>query len=184
MNDHDEPLLRHVREHSREQPGPALDARILAAAADAAANKRRQPEGLWARLRRTLGDASAGRRWSAAFGCLALLGVGLGLSLQTLEQAPSRYDAPPASMQRQAPMALQAPASPAPMAEMSEAPRVMARMAAKAAPPSADVLAALREIAGLRERGEAEQARQRIEQLQTEHPGLDVEAELRRLPER
>ena len=102
MNDHDEPLLRHVREHSREQPGPALDARILAAAADATANKRRQPEGVWARLRRTLGDASAGRRWSAVFGCLALLGVGLGLSLQTLEQAPSRYDAPPASMQRQA----------------------------------------------------------------------------------
>ncbi|OLU29113.1 hypothetical protein [Pseudomonas sp. PA27(2017)] len=184
MNDHDEPLLRHVREHSREQPGPALDARILAAAADAAASKRRQPEGFWARLRRTLGDASASRRWSAALGCLAVVGVGLGLSLQTLEQAPGRYDAPPASMQRQAPMALQAPASPAPMAEMSEAPRVMARLAAEAAPPSADVLAALRKIAGLRERGETEQARQRLEQLQAEHPGLDVEAELRRLPER
>lgn len=176
MNDHDERLLRHVREHSREQPGPALDARILTAAADAAASRRRQTLGFWARLRRALGDASASRRWSAAFGCLALLGVGLGLSLQTLEQAPSRYDAPPASLQRQA------PASPAPMAEMSEAPRVMARMAAKAAPPPAEVLAALREIAGLRERGDVEQARQRIEQLQAEHPGLDVEAEMRRLP--
>ncbi|XXF07150.1 hypothetical protein M1D96_09235 [Pseudomonas sp. D1-3] len=185
MNDHrhehDERLLRHVREHSGERPGPALDARILAAAGEAAAARRRPPEGFWARLRRALGGASAHGRWSAAFGCLALLGVGLGLSLQTLEQPPARYDAPAAAMQRQAPMALQAPASPAPMAEMSEAPRVMARMAAKAAPPPAQVLAALREIADLRERGEAEQAQQRIDRLQAEQPTLDVEAELRRL---
>ncbi|UQY35049.1 hypothetical protein K8U54_00665 [Pseudomonas fulva] len=181
MNDHDERLLRHVREHSGERPGPALDARILAAAGEAAAARRHPPEGFWARLRRALGGASARGRWSAAFGCLALLGMGLGLSLQTLEQAPSRYDAPPASMQRQAPMALQAPASPAPMAEMSEAPRIMARMAAEAAPLPAHVLAALREIAELRERGEAEQAQQRVDRLQAEHPTLDVEAELRRL---
>ena len=87
-------------------------------------------------------------------------------------------------MQRQAPMPLQAPASPAPMAETSEAPRTMARMAAKAAPPPAEVQAALREIAELRARGEAEQARKRIERLQAEHPALDIEAQLRRLPER
>lgn len=185
MNDHDdEPVLRHIREHSREQPGPALDARILAAAGEAVAARRRQSQGFWPRLRHALAAASARGRWSAAFGCLALLGVGLGLSLRTLEQPPTRYDAPAAVMQRQAPMAVQAPASPAPMAEMSEAPRVMARMAAKAAPPPAEVLAALREIAELRARGEARQAQQRIERLQAEHPELDVEAQLRRLPER
>lgn len=184
MNDHDEPVLRHVREHSREQPGAALDARILAAAADAASTRRRQSQGFWPRLRHALAAASTRGRWSAAFGCLALLGVGLGLSLQTLEQPPTRYDAPAAAMQRQAPMALQAPASPAPMAETSEAPRTMARMAAKAAPPPAEVQAALREIAELRARGEAEQARKRIERLQAEHPALDIEAQLRRLPER
>lgn len=182
MNDHDEALLRHVREHSRAEPGPALDARILAAAADAA--KRRQPHGFWQRLRHSLSGAFTRGRWSAAFGCLALLGVGLGLSLRTLEQAPPRYDAPAAAMQRQAPMALQAPPSPAPMAEMAEAPRVMARMAAKAAPPADEVLARLREIAELRAAGEGEEAERRKTQLQAEHPELDIEAELQRLPER
>ncbi|WP_416638063.1 hypothetical protein [Pseudomonas sp. OHS18] len=44
--------------------------------------------------------------------------------------------------------------------------------------------AALREIAELRARGEAEQARKRIERLQAEYPALDIEAQLRRLPER
>ncbi len=182
--DHDELVLRHVREHSREQPSAALDARILAAATQAAADQRPKPLGLWQRLFNVLSDASARRRWSAAFGCLALIGIGLGLSLRTLEQAPDRYDTSASTLQREAPMALQAPASPAPMAEMSEAPRVMARMAAKAAPPPAEVLAALREIAELRARGEARQAQQRLEHLQAEHPELDVEAQLRRLPER
>lgn len=182
MNDHDDqPLLRHVREHSQAQPGPALDAHILGAAADAAAAKRRQSQGFWQRLRHALGSAPMGGRWSAAFGCLALLGVGLGLSLRTLEQAPPRYDAPAAAMQRQAPMALQAPPNPAPMAE---APRIMARMAAKAAPLSDEVMTALREIAQLRDSGKGEEAQRRMAQLQAEHPGLDLEAELRRLPER
>lgn len=179
-HDHDE-LLRHVREHSREQPRAALDARILAAAELAAT--RRQPPGFWQRLQDRVSAGSVRGRWSAAFGCLALLGLGLGLSLQTLDQPPARYDAPAAAMQRQAPMALQAPVSPAPMAEMADAPRVMARMAAKAAPPPADVLAALREIAELRARGEAGQAQQRIEQLQGRYPTLDIEAELQRLPD-
>ena len=60
----------------------------------------------------------------------------------------------------------------------------MARMAAKAAPPAEEVLARLREIAELRAAGEGEEAERRKTQLQAEHPELDIEAELRRLPER
>ncbi|SHL86163.1 hypothetical protein [Phytopseudomonas punonensis] len=182
--DHDELVLRHVREQSREQPSAALDARILAAATHAAADQHPKPQGFWQRLLNGLSDASARRRWSAAFGCLALVGVGLGLSLRTLEQAPDRYDAPVSTLQRQAPIALPAPASPAPVAEMAEVPKTMARMAAKAAPLPQDVQNALREIAELRAQGEGEEAERRMERLKAEHPALNVEAELQHLPER
>ncbi|TBU72911.1 hypothetical protein [Phytopseudomonas daroniae] len=192
MNDHphdlerdDEYLLRHVREHKREQPSAALDARILAAATEAAAARRPQTESAWQRLQNWLAGASGRGRWSAAFGCLAVLGLGLGLSLKTLEQVPPSYDAPPAAMTRQAPapMALQSPQEAMPSSAMAEAPKIVARMAAKTAPLHNEVVEALREIADLRARGEGEEAEQRIERLQTQYPDLDIESELRRLPE-
>lgn len=194
MNDHprdlerDEALLRHARQYDRQQPSSALDARILAAAAEAA--KLRQPEAqsAWQRLLSWLAGASGRGRWSAAFGCLAVLGLGLGLSLKTLEQVPPTYDAPPTAMQRKAPapIALQAPPSPASnsvMAEAAEAPKIVARMAAKTAPLPGDVLTTLREIADLRARGEGREAEQRVERLKKQYPDLDVEAELLRLPQ-
>lgn len=194
MSDHrhdfegDEDLLRHVRQYDRQRPSSALDARILAAAAEAAKPRKSEAQGAWPRLLSWLAGASGRGRWSAAFGCLAVLGLGLGLSLKTLEQVPSTYDAPPATMQRQAPapMALQAPPSPASssvMAEAADAPKIVARMAAKTAPLSGDVSNALREIADLRARGEEKQAEQRAERLKAQYPDLDVEAELLRLPE-
>ena len=194
MNDHrhdfegDEDLLRHVRQYDRQRPSSALDARILAAAAEAAKPRKSEAQGAWPRLLSWLAGASGRGRWSAAFGCLAVLGLGLGLSLKTLEQVPSTYDAPPATMQRHAPapMALQAPpgtASSSVMAEAADAPKIVARMAAKTAPLSGDVSNALREIADLRARGEEKKADNRAERLKAQYPDLDVEAELLRLPE-
>lgn len=185
----DEPLLRHVRKHDRAQPSSALDARVLAAAADAATTRNVSAPGVWQRLLNGMGGASGRRRWSAAFGCLALLGLGLSLTLNTLDQGPQSYDAAPATLQRQAPapMVLQAPPNPAAnsvMAESAEAPRVIARMAAKVAPLSEEVLVALREIAELQARGDGEAVGQRIARLKAEYPGLDIEAELARLHER
>lgn len=185
----DEPLLRHMREHDRAQPSSALDARVLAAAADAARAPSASAPGVWQRLLNGMEGAPGRRRWSAAFGCLALLGLGLGLTFNTLDQVPQGYDAPPATLQRQAPapMALQAPPNPAAssvMAESAEAPRVVARMAAKVAPLSEEVLVALREIAELQVRGDGEEVDQRITRLKAEYPGLDIEAELARLHER
>lgn len=196
MNDHphdrerdDEPLLQHVRQHHGAQPSPVLEARILAAAEAAARVREPRRPGLWQRARDAVGGASGGRRWSAALGCLALLGLGLGLTLRTLDQVPSGYDAPPATLSRQAPapMALHAPPSPAEsaaMAETAEAPKVMARMAAKMAPLSEELRATLHDIADLQARGEHEEAARRIARLKTVHPGLNVEAELGRLRER
>ncbi|KIP88052.1 MULTISPECIES: hypothetical protein [Pseudomonas] len=194
MNDHrhdfegDEDLLRHVRQYDRQRPSSALDARILAAAAEAARAHEPQAQSAWQRLLGWLAGASGRGRWSAAFGCLALLGLGLGLSLKTLEQAPPAYDAPPTVMQRQAPapMALQAPPSPASssvMGEAAEAPKIVARMTAKMAPLPGNVSSALREIADLRARGEGGEAEQRAARLKEQYPDLDVEAELLRLPQ-
>lgn len=183
----DEPLLRHMREHDSAQPSSALDAQVLAAAADAAKTRNVSAPGGWQRLLNGMEGAPGRRRWSAAFGCLALLG--LGLTFNTLDQVPQGYDAAPATLQRQAPapMALQAPPNPAAssvMAGSAEAPRVAARMAAKVAPLAEEVLVALREIAELQARGDGEEVDQRITRLKAEYPGLDIEAELARLHER
>lgn len=196
MNDHphdreqdDEPLLQHVRQYQSARPSPAVDARILAAADGAKRVRGPSQHSIWQRLRNGMGGASGGRRWSAALGCVALLGLGLGLTLRTLDQVPTGYDAPPARLPHppSAPMALQAPPSPAEgavMAEAAEAPRVMARMAAKTAPLSGELRVALRAIADLQARGEGEEAARHIARLKAEHPGLNIEAELGRLGER
>ncbi|SDH36118.1 hypothetical protein SAMN05216588_104141 [Pseudomonas flavescens] len=183
MNDHshdlardEEALLGHVRTYHREQPSSTLDARILAAAVEAAVPRKPETQGAWQRLLGWLAGASGRGRWSAAFGCVAVLGLGLGLGLKTLEQAPPADDMAPA------PMALQALPSPAEhsvLAHAEQAPKIVARMAARTPPLPDEVLNALREIAELRARGEGEQAQRRVERLAAQHPGLDVEAEVR-----
>ena len=156
-------LLQHVREHSQARPSAQVDERILAAAK--AQVTARSPS-FWQRLF----TASSNVRWSAALGCIAVLGIGLGLSLQTM---PPRQDAPAT--------ALHAPVSAAQLAMQGEAPKVMARMAAKAVPLSPELEEALRDIARLREQGRTDQARARVEALQRAQPELDIEAQLQRL---
>ena len=198
-------LLEHYRTHQADQPSAALDARILAAAA---AQTRRQAErpSLLARLYAWLCAGAARRRWSLALGSVAVLGLGLSLSLRTLEQAPERYDSPlPAAP------ALQRHAAPAPqkkrMAESSRPsePRIDV-MADSAAVPMEEALessggpvsaapakveqaplpqalrAALTQIAVLRARGLQDQAAERLAALQQRYPQLNLEELLGHLP--
>ncbi|MFZ3184658.1 MAG: hypothetical protein WA173_11005 [Pseudomonas sp.] len=131
-------LLEHYRQHSLAQPSPAMDALILAAAA--AELKRARPIALpWSqRLHGWLFGPGHRVRWSVAFASLASIGLGLGLSLRTVQELPPAYElGEPLPAMSAAP----APAS-APLAEpMSEAKELKklaapAKPAAVAAPPS------------------------------------------------
>jgi hypothetical protein len=134
-------LLQHYRQHAQERPSAELDARILAAAREAAASRRHAERGgLLSRLRAWLFAGSPRARWSVAFASLATVGLGLGLSLRTLERAPSEMDAMPPLMapapvssyaappmleeralsRRQ--LAEEAPGAPAALADMQSAP--------------------------------------------------------------
>jgi hypothetical protein len=183
-------VLQHFREHQGDEPSAALDARILAAAAAQARQQATRPRG-WVRLHAWLFGGAAGMRWSLALGSVALLGLGLGLSLRTLEQAPARYDSPmPAAP------ALQRYAAPAPQEKaMAESSRLSEReastMADSAAPmpeaaeapaPLPDELhEALQQILQLRESKQQAQAAERLDDLRRRYPGVDVEAQLQRL---
>ncbi|MBS7691653.1 hypothetical protein I0D68_01370 [Pseudomonas lalucatii] len=194
----DEQLLQHYRRHQEQEPPAALDARILAAAREQA-ERRRSPVGRLARLQRWLFGHATGLRWSLALGSVAALGLGLSLSLKTLERAPAQFASPmPAApaLQRQA-----APATKRSMAESarlaSPAAEVQADSVAQPAPsgaapaagkgaapaPDARAQAALREVLDLRARGQHGAARERLEALRREHPRLDIEALLERLQE-
>ncbi|TBU86454.1 hypothetical protein [Phytopseudomonas dryadis] len=190
----DQQVLRHVREHTRAQPSAAMDARILAAAA----SQRPKAAGLGERVHGWLFGSGSRGRWSAAFGCVALLGLGLGLSLKTLQDVPTTYDAPAPMLQRQVmPAPIHSAPSQesrarasngaipesAPLAEQAtEAPKIVARMAApQALPLSKEVLDALQDIARLRERGQDDAAAEQVEALRRRYPDLDIEAELLRL---
>lgn len=189
----DEQLLQHYRRHQEQEPPAALDARILAAAREQA-ERRRSPVGRLARLQRWLFGHATGLRWSLALGSVAALGLGLSLSLKTLERAPAQFASPmPAApaLQRQA-----APATKRSMAESarlaSPAAEVQADSVAPPAPaagkgaapaPDARAQAALREVLDLRARGQHGAARERLEALRREHPRLDIEALLERLQE-
>lgn len=129
-------LLEHYRQHSLAQPSAAVDARILAAAAAEAARVR-PPALSWSqRLHGWLFGPGHRVRWSVAFASLASIGLGLGLSLRTLEDLPPAYE-----LGEPLPAMSAAPAS-APLAEpMVEAKELKklsapAKPAAVAAPPS------------------------------------------------
>lgn len=106
-------MLEHYRRHSEQAPSAELDARILAAAQaqaqhlgrpQAASTQRPEPRATaLSRLHGWWFGGSERARWSMAFASIATLGIGVGLAMRTLEQAPqAQYDA--------APMALSAPA--------------------------------------------------------------------------
>jgi hypothetical protein len=126
-------MLEHFRRHSEQAPSPELDARILAAAQAHVASQPR-PAAKTSALSRLHGwwfGGSQRARWSMAFASIATLGIGVGLAMRTLEQAPEQqYDA--------APMALSVPApSMAPVAEKKaseEVARPRAEMRKQAAP--------------------------------------------------
>lgn len=197
-------LLEHFRTQQTDEPSAELDARILAAAR-AQARQPARPSSVLARLHGWLFGGAPRLRWSLALGSVALLGLGLSLSLRTLEQAPARYDSPvPAAP------ALQRLAAPAPqkksMAESArsseQAVEVMAdsaspatrtlpaptvgaaleRAKAEQAPLPASLQAALQEVRQLRASGRQVQAQARLGQLQRDYPQLDLEAQLRDLP--
>ncbi|QLC74561.1 hypothetical protein LPB260_28185 [Pseudomonas sp. LPB0260] len=181
-------LSQHYRRHQDEEPSAALDARILAAAREQA----RPRATVLARLHGWLFGHSPRLRWSLALGSVAALGLGLGLSLKTLERVPAGFDsALPAapSLQRQA---APAPAQKTLMAESAAVGAQEAMADAAAAPPArvapeamgkaqgprleAELAEALREILRLREEGEQGAAAARIEALRQRYPQLDIEA--------
>lgn len=198
-------LLEHFRDHQVEQPPAALDARILAAAA--AQVRQPQARGWTARLQAWL-FGGVRLRWSLALGSIAALGLGLGLSLRTLEQAPARYDSPmpaapalqryaaPAPQENKAMAESARPAEPAasvmadsaaPAPEAAEAlapslgKRAVARAKGEAAPRPDELHEALQQLLQLRESGQRVQAAERLDALQRRYPQVDIEAQLQRL---
>jgi len=131
-------LLEHYRQHSQAQPTAAMDALILAAAA-AQLNRAKPPVSNWRqRLHAWVFGSGHQLRWSLALGSLASIGLGLTLSLRTLDQLPPAYDLGeplPAMSAAPAPASAQLAE---PMAEAMELKKsaAPAKPAAVAAPPS------------------------------------------------
>jgi hypothetical protein len=121
-------LLEHYRQHSHAQPTAAMDALILAAAA--AELTRVKPSTLnWGqRLHAWVFGPGHQLRWSLALGSLASIGLGLTLSLRTVDQLPPAYDLGE-------PPSLNTAAQPA--AAPIVAPLATAKMAESNAPKSA-----------------------------------------------
>lgn len=104
-------MLEHYRQHSTQEPSHALDAQILAAAqahldAQAQAQPRAAEREPWlSRLHAWLFAGSPRGRWSMAVASLAVVGLGVGLSLRTYEQAPGAFDFAAPTMAPAAPIA-------------------------------------------------------------------------------
>lgn len=187
-------LLQHYRAHHHDEPSAALDARILAAAAAQVATP---PASVLARLHAWLFGAAPRMRWSVALGSVALLGLGLGLSLKTLEQAPPAYDHPlpaaPAIQRYAAP----APAAPAPLERKalaesaaaladSVATEEQARASSSAPLARSKVTAApwldeLHEVLALRARGQQAEADTLLDRLRQRYPQQDIDKHLQQL---
>lgn len=133
-------LLRHYREHSAMQPSAALDERILAAAYAAVAVAPEPPVAavsFWRGVHSRWSGLFQPRRWPVALASLAVLGLGLGVSLRTLEHSRGSYDQAPLD----APAALTESAAPQKPAALQPvpAPVLMAESVAPPAPaPMAD----------------------------------------------
>ncbi|WP_236170854.1 hypothetical protein [Pseudomonas pseudonitroreducens] len=136
---HEQDLLEHYRRHSEEQPSAQLDARILAAARAAAAERKSSaPQ----RLYHWLLGAAGRQRWGVAVAGLATLGIGLSLTLRTYQEAPERFDAPvsPAMLRAPAPAPAMAPPA-APAAAPYAAPSMAAPQMDSAAGAAMEELA-------------------------------------------
>lgn len=168
----DDAVERRYRELAREEPPPAIDAAILAAA------RRRGPS----RIGRWAGPVS--------IAAVLMLGIGVSLRMQTekpgVESAmPSEYAAP-ASPEYAAPPAsqLDAPAVAAPAqapARQLDVPAAAAEKPAAAAPQRLEKRAApadparqLERIAQLRESGAHAEADRLLEEFRRRHPGFRI----------
>lgn len=122
LDEQEQQMLAHFRQHSGGEPSAQLDAQILAAATAAvrsAAVDEAKP-GLSARLHNWLFGAGGRQRWSVALAGVACLGIGVSLTWRTFEQAPDAFDAVPSGAPMAPAAARMAPQSaplPAPLAE-------------------------------------------------------------------
>nr|MBO2509758.1 hypothetical protein [Gammaproteobacteria bacterium] len=182
-------LLEHFRQHTRDEPSAALDARILAAARAACQGP---VPSRWQRLKAWLAGGGRQPRWSLALAGVACLGIGLSLTWRTLQQVPpAGLDAPVEAMTYDAP-------APQPRAKSAPPPEFQPRLAVPAAAPlraeqalreaersAAKVLAepqrSLQRLLELRREGRAADAERLQERLRQDWPELDIEAELQRL---
>jgi hypothetical protein len=96
LDEQEQQMLAHVRQHSGGEPSAQLDAQILAAAhaAVAQASKTQAASGWAARVHHWLFGAGR-QRWSVALAGVACLGIGVSLTWRTFEQAPDAFDAVP-----------------------------------------------------------------------------------------
>lgn len=122
LDEQEQQILAHFRQHSGGEPSAQLDAQILAAATAAvrsAATTEAKP-GLSARLHNWLFGAGGRQRWSVALAGVACLGIGVSLTWRTFEQTPDAFDAVPSGAPMAPAAAKMAPQSapmPAPLAE-------------------------------------------------------------------
>lgn len=122
LDEQEQQMLAHFRQHSGGEPSAQLDAQILAAATAAvrsAALDEAKPR-LSARLHNWLFGAGGRQRWSVALAGVACLGIGVSLTWRTFEQAPDAFDAVPSGAPMAPAAARMAPQSapmPAPLAE-------------------------------------------------------------------
>ncbi|TWC39043.1 hypothetical protein FBY03_105172 [Pseudomonas sp. SJZ079] len=205
-------LLEHYRGQHGSEPCAELDARILAAASAALRSQHPKPPSAVAQLQAWLFGGAPRRRWSVALGSVAVLGLGLGISLRTPAPIAPSYDSPlptaPALQRYAAPVASEkkamaesfqlnqpeanvepeasALADAAAPSELPQAPSARSKLAARseaaAAPLAAELHAALRQIAELREQGRQAEVNARLTELQQRYPQADLEALLKRLP--
>ncbi len=121
LDEQEQQMLAHFRQHSGGEPSAQLDAQILAAAHAAVAqvSKTQAAPGWAARVHHGLFGAGR-QRWSVALASVACLGIGVSLTWRTFEQAPDAFEAvphtapmAPAAARRHAPVTLM----PAPVEE-------------------------------------------------------------------
>lgn len=96
LDEQEQQMLAHFRQHSGGEPSAQLDAQILAAAHAAVerASKTQAAPGWAARVQHGLFGAGR-QRWSMALAGVACLGIGVSLTWRTFEQAPDAFDAVP-----------------------------------------------------------------------------------------
>lgn len=155
LNNIEEQLIEHYRQHHDLQPSAAIDACIMQAAASAAAsaaNKTQQARSnsVFTRLHSWLFGGDRAGRWPVALASVMLIGIAAGLVFKVNAPTSPLYDAP-ATQQYAAPMS--APAAEPQMqsrkmekAQIEQTPQVSAVAPASAPPVMTDDARAERRV--------------------------------------